>query len=161
MAATRWLDDTEMRAWLSLLQVHALLFDQLDRELQAHHGLSAAEYEVLVNLERSTEHRLRMSELADLALITRSRLTHTVDRLEREGLVEREACPTDRRGSFAVLTRTGYQRLAQAAPTHLEGVRSRLFDRLDPTQVAALADALEVIATDLASPVTSSRANPR
>jgi len=152
MAATRWLDDTEMRAWLALLQVNGVLFDQLDRELQRDHDLSAAEYEVLVNLERSEGHRLRMSDLADEALVTRSRLTHTVDRLEREGLVRREACPTDRRGSFAVLTRAGYKRLAQAAPSHLAGVRARLFDRLDPAQVAALADALEVVAAGLREP---------
>lgn len=152
MAATRWLDDTEMRAWLALLQVHGVLFDQLDRELQRDHDLSAAEYEVLVNLERSDGHRLRMSELADQALVTRSRLTHTVDRLEREGLVRREACPTDRRGSFAVLTRAGYKRLAQAAPSHLAGVRQRVFDRLDAEQVAALADALEVVAAGLREP---------
>ena len=152
MAATRWLDDTEMRAWLALLQVHGVLFDQLDRELQRDHDLSAAEYEVLVNLEQADAHRLRMSDLADQALVTRSRLTHTVDRLEREGLVRREACPTDRRGSFAVLTRAGFKRLARAAPSHLESVRARLFDRLDPAQVAALADALEVVAAGLREP---------
>lgn len=152
MAATRWLDDTEMRAWLALLQVHGVLFDQLDRELQRDHDLSAAEYEVLVNLERAEGHRLRMSDLADQALVTRSRLTHTVDRLEREGLVRREACPTDRRGSFAVLSRAGYKRLAQASPTHLEGVRARLFDRLDATQVSALACALEAVAAGLREP---------
>lgn len=154
MAAGARLDETEMRAWRALLQASTLLVERLDRELQADHGLSLSEYEVLVLLQQAPRHRRRMSELAGDALLTRSRLTHTVDRLERAGLVRREACETDRRGSFAVLTRDGYRMLARASRTHLAGVRRRFLEPLAPGQVAVLADALGRVAAELRTEVS-------
>lgn len=154
MAAPVRFDETELRAWRGLLQVSTLLLDGLDRDLQADHGLSMPEYEVLVLLQQAPRHRRRMSELADDALLTRSRLTHTVDRLERAGLVRREPCETDRRGSFAVLTRDGYRMLARASRTHLADIRARLFDPLGADQVAALAEVMEVVAAGLRAEVS-------
>jgi DNA-binding MarR family transcriptional regulator len=94
---------------------------------------------VLVTLASAPERRLRMAELADAILLTRSGLTRLVDRLERAGLVERVRCPGDGRGLNAVLTDAGLARLAEVAPTHLDGVRRRFADRLDPNDLTRLA----------------------
>jgi DNA-binding MarR family transcriptional regulator len=135
-----WLDADEMAAWRALVAVSSRLFEQLDRELVAAHDLTLGDYEVLAYLSDAPEQRLRMSELADDLLVSRSRLTHHVNRLEREKLVERAKCPTDRRGSFAVLTAEGRRRLVAAAPTHVAGVRAHLFDQLTPDQVENMRD---------------------
>lgn len=146
----RWLDEHEMTAWRALVEVAGRLFERLDRELQTAHDLSLGDYEVLHFLSNAPDERLRMSELADVLLFSRSRLTHHVNRLEREELVTRVACPTDRRGSFAVLTAKGRRRLTAAAPTHVRGVREHFFDLLDDQQVAALGEALPIVADHLA-----------
>jgi DNA-binding MarR family transcriptional regulator len=138
----RWLDSDEMRAWRAFIQATFLVPDQLDRELQQAFGVSLAEYEVLAFLSEAADGRLRMSELASSVLFTKSRLTHIVDRLAEAGLVRREPCPDDRRGSYAVLTEAGREWLRRAAPTHLDGVRRHLIDLLDAAQIEVLAEAL-------------------
>jgi len=140
VAEPRWLDPTEMRAWRGLVETCHLLFEQLGRELQTEHQLSHADYEILVRLSESEQRQLRMSELADATLSSRSRLSHQISRLERRGLVCRRECETDRRGQFAVLTDEGFAVLERAAPSHVRGVREHLLDQLSDDQVAALGE---------------------
>lgn len=149
MSTSRWLDDTEMRAWRGLITTHRLLFEQLGRELARASTLSLADYEVLVRLAESLGRRLRMSELAVGTLSSKSRLSHQVTRLETAGWVAREECPTDRRGAFAVLTDEGFATLERAAPGHVDGVREHLFDLLDRRQVETLAEITRTVNTHL------------
>lgn len=134
----RWLDEEEQRTWRSFLTATHLLFERLDHELQRDSHLPHTYYEVLVRLSEAPGRTLRMSELADRAHSSRSRISHAVARLEEEGWVRRESCPTDRRGLLAVLTDDGFAALAAAAPGHVEGVRRHLFDVLTPEQVGQL-----------------------
>ncbi|HLG74187.1 MAG TPA: MarR family transcriptional regulator [Chloroflexota bacterium] len=145
MSETRWLDADEQRTWRAFLGVMQLLMDQLDRELQAEAGMSHASYEILVRLSEAADRMLRMSDLADLCLSSRSRLSHAVDRLEKLGWVQRLECPTDKRGAFAVLTDKGFEVLEAAAHTHVEGVRTHLFDQLSPAQVKELRAIMESV----------------
>jgi DNA-binding MarR family transcriptional regulator len=138
MSETRWLDREEQRTWRTFMLGTNLLFEQLDRELQRDGSMPATYYEVLVRLSEAPDRRLRMSELADRSQSSRSRLSHTVARLEAEGWVGRESCPSDRRGAFAVLTDVGFAALEAAAPLHVESVRTHLFDQLDDAQLEAL-----------------------
>lgn len=124
----RWLDDDQQRAWRAYLRGTTRLTDRLDRDLQQRHGLSMADYEVLSILSESEDRRLRMTELADSVLFSKGRLSHAIDRLERAGMVRREDCPDDKRGIYAVLTDGGFRRLAEAAATHVAGVRDYLVD---------------------------------
>lgn len=145
MEDTRWLDPDEMRAWRSLLAANSRLLATLDAELQADCDLPLADYEVLVFVSEAPEDRMRMADLADLLNLSPSGLTRRVDRLVRAGLVCREQCPSDKRGSFAVLTEAGRKRLVEAAPRHVRHVRQHFIDRFDRDGLAALADALDVI----------------
>src|SRR5438105_8245394 len=134
----RWLSADEQRAWRAYLEATQLLFDALDRQLQHDAGLSHTDYEILVRLSEAPDRRMRMSELSDRSLFSRSRLSHAVARLEADGLVRREVCPTDRRGTLAVLTDRGLKMLEATAPGHVTAVREAIFDRLTPAQVAQL-----------------------
>ncbi|HEY5153706.1 MAG TPA: MarR family transcriptional regulator, partial [Acidimicrobiales bacterium] len=107
MGGTRWLDADQQQAWRTILRHHVLTLDRLDADLQAGHQIDLADYEILVRLSEAAEGRVRMSELARLSLVSRSRLTHRVDRLEAGGWVVRRPCPTDRRGMNAELTIEG------------------------------------------------------
>jgi DNA-binding MarR family transcriptional regulator len=129
----------ELGAWRELLRVHAVLTRELDEELRRSHGLPLTSYDVLVNLESAPDRQMRMSELADAVLLSRSGLTRLVERLERDGLLARADCPDDARGSLAVLTDTGMARLAEARKTHLRGVRERFHDRFDDAELEQLA----------------------
>lgn len=145
MTGTRWLNEDEQRTWRAFLEATTLLADRLDRELQRDAGMPHTYYEVLVRLSEAPSRSMRMSELADSAQSSRSRLSHAVARLEEAGWVRRERCSTDGRGSIAVLTDEGFAELAAAAPGHVEGVRRHLFDRLTPAQVAQLRRISEAI----------------
>jgi len=125
---TRWLDQSQQRSWRAFLVGTTLLLERLDRDLREQHNLSMPEYEILVRLSEAEGRRLRMAVLADSLSHSRSRVTHTVARLERAGLVERSACVSDGRGVEAVITDKGYRALVDAAPTHVEGVRRFLVD---------------------------------
>jgi DNA-binding MarR family transcriptional regulator len=141
----RWLSDDEQYAWRAYLAATRLMNAQLDRELQRDAGIPHTYYEILVRLSEAPSWRLRMSDLADASESSRSRLSHAVARLEEAGWVTREACPTDRRGAFAVLTQTGFDALVAAAPGHVETVRRHLFDRLTPEQVRQLAEICDAV----------------
>ena len=159
MSEPRWLNDEEQATWRAYLRATHLLTVQLERELQADSELSHADYEILVQLSEAPDRRLRMSELASFTQSSRSRLSHAVARLERLGWVTRASCPTDKRGAFAVLTDTGFATLAAAAPGHVEGVRTHLFDQLSPDQVRQLREVSEAIADHL-EPVVGGPAFP-
>jgi DNA-binding MarR family transcriptional regulator len=148
VSGVRWLDEDEMRAWRRLMQVRSQLMGALDREMQAAHGMSMADYEVLIHVSEAGEQGLRMTELAEALLLSPSGLTRRLDGLVRDGLVTRRSCPSDRRGSYAVLTEAGWRRLQEAAPTHVDGVRRHFIDRLTPKQLQAMADALGVVVSD-------------
>jgi DNA-binding MarR family transcriptional regulator len=136
----RWLDAEEQRAWRAWLYSAQLLMDQLDRELTHETGISHAYYEILVALSEAEGRMLRMSELADRCLSSRSRLSHAVSRLEERGWVRRQVCPDDGRGQLAVLTDEGFAALEAAAPVHVESVRTHLFDQLTPEQIQNMRD---------------------
>src|SRR4051812_262899 len=128
-----------MGAWAEFLRTHAMLVRQLDDELRRVHGLPLSSYDVLTQLESADERRMRMSELADAVLLSRSGLTRLVERLERDGLLARADCPDDARGSLAVLTDQGAARLAQARKTHLRGVRERFLGHFEDDELEQLA----------------------
>lgn len=136
----RWLDEDEQRTWRAFLEVNRLLMAELDRQLSQDAGLSLADYEILVRLGDAPERRLRMSELADATLFSRSRLSHAISRLEGLGWVQRTACPEDKRGLFAELTDAGWATLRRAAPGHVRAVRAHLFDQLTPVQARHLGE---------------------
>jgi DNA-binding MarR family transcriptional regulator len=147
-AEVRWLTEPEMRAWRGLVHSTTGLLAVLDNELQAEHGLSLGDYEVLVHLSEAPDQAIRMSELALTLHLSPSGITRRIDGLVKSGLVERRRCPSDRRGSNAVLTPLGVKTLGAAAPTHLRGVREYFVDRLSERQLAQLAAALGKIDVD-------------
>jgi DNA-binding MarR family transcriptional regulator len=137
---TDWLSDDEQAAWRGLLHMTSRLNARLNRQLQDAHGLSLADYDVLVPLSESPDGRLRVFEISDTLAWEQSRLSHHLARMQRRGLVERQGCSTDRRGAFVVLTGAGRAAITAAAPGHVAMVRQLLFDALTPEQVAMLSD---------------------
>src|SRR5438045_4466338 len=123
MPEPQWLTAEEQRAWRAYIESAKVLFDALDRQLQRDAGMPHAYYEILVALSEAQERSMRMSELAERTLSSRSRLSHAIARLEERGWVVREDCPTDRRGQVARLTDEGFATLAEAAPGHVNAVR--------------------------------------
>ncbi|RDI17224.1 MarR family transcriptional regulator [Rhodococcus sp. AG1013] len=138
-----WLGADEMRAWRGFIDGSQRLMDVLNRELETGHDMSLAEYRILVMLSESPDGSLRMSDLADGVLSSRSRLTHQIRRMEAEGMVERSQCVEDGRGVLAVITDEGRRRLGEAAPTHLSGVRHYLINLLSKSEMRMLADVFE------------------
>ena len=141
----RWLNAEEQKSWRAWLYSTQLLQDRLDRDLVHETGISHAYYEILVALSETPGRAMRMSELADRCLSSRSRLSHAVSRLEERGWVRRQVCAEDGRGLLAVLTDEGFTALEAAAPVHVESVRTHLFDQLSPEQVAAMRDIGETL----------------
>lgn len=137
--------DPRLRTWRTFLRAHARVARQLEAELQAEQDLALTDYDVLVQLAAADERRLRMSELADRLLLSRSGATRLVDRLVGEGLVERVSCESDRRGQWAALTAAGYERLRRASPTHLRGVATHFLDRFSPDELSGLERMLDRI----------------
>lgn len=138
----RWLDDREQQTWRAYLMASAWLNVKLAEDLRPF-GIDLNEYEVLVCLSEAPDRSLRMSELAEQAHQSRSRLTHTVTRLEHNGFVTRKRSPHDRRGVSAVLTDEGLALLQKAAPGHVNAVRRYLVDPIGPDDFAALGRAME------------------
>jgi DNA-binding MarR family transcriptional regulator len=132
------LDAEELDAWRGLLRVHSALTKALDAELVREHGLPLSSYEVLLFLADAPEGQMRMSELADGVLLSRSGLTRLVDRLERDGLLRRERCEDDARGWFAAITPRGREFFSRARQTHLDGVRARFLSRFTPDELRTL-----------------------
>jgi DNA-binding MarR family transcriptional regulator len=139
------LDPQELRAWRGMLQVHAAVTRELDAQMHREHGLSVSAYEVLMFLADTQGHRLRMAEIADRVLLSRSGLTRLVDRLVALGYVRRNACADDGRGSYAELTEAGATKLQDARQTHLAGVREFFLQRLSDEDQRALGDAWEKV----------------
>ena len=125
----RWLTEEEQRAWRAYIRLAQLLMRQLDRDLHPF-GLSMHDYEILVELSEAPRNRLRMTELADRTAQSRSRLSHQVNRMETRGLVTREGCEGDKRGTFAVLTEHGPATIGKVAPHHVASVREHFIDQL-------------------------------
>lgn len=151
MTDVRWLTDTEQRAWRSYLAGSRMLQEYLERQLQRDSGMPTTYYTILVRLSEADDRTLRMSELARACHSSRSRLSHAVARLEANGWVRREDCPTDRRGSLAVLTGEGVDALRAAAPGHVRAVRRALFDALTPEQVHQFRAVFDAISEGLAA----------
>jgi DNA-binding MarR family transcriptional regulator len=136
----RELTPVELGAWRGMLRVHSALVKALDAELLAEYDLPLTSYEVLINLQAAPGRRLRMAELADSVLLSRSGMTRLVDRLERTGLLERDTCTSDGRGCYAVLTDEGEALLTRARATHLDGVRERFLRRFEESELRELAE---------------------
>jgi DNA-binding MarR family transcriptional regulator len=124
------LTDRELAVWRTFLRAHASITRRLEHDLLAEHDLPLASYDVLVQLAEAPGGRLRMTDLADRVLLSRSGLTRLVDRLAADGLVERQSCPSDARGTFTVITDAGRARLRTAAPRHLRGIQEYVTSRL-------------------------------
>ncbi|WP_067794702.1 MarR family winged helix-turn-helix transcriptional regulator [Actinomadura formosensis] len=145
MSEPRWLDAAQQRDWRAYVDGSVRLTEIMDRDLKAKHGLSAAEYEILVRLSEAPERRLRMAELAENASQSRSRLSHTCARLESKGLVKRDNCPNDKRGVYAHLTDEGFDALDRAARDHVETVRTFFIDIIAPEDLEAIGRAFTLI----------------
>ena len=140
------LDRTELGAWRGLRRVHSRMTKALDAQLIAEHGISLSSYEVLLFLADAPDGRLRMSELADGVLLSRSGLTRLVDRMERDGLLRRERCEDDARGFNALITAEGRDLFRSARRTHLDGVRELFLSRLTADELRTLARLWEKVA---------------
>ena len=142
---TRPLDAVEMRAWRAFLAASTSVAAVLNHELEADADISMHEYEILVRLSEASDHQLRMSTLAEHVSHSRSRLTHTVGRLEKAGYVERASCAADKRGVNCRLTESGLDFLRAVAPIHLDGVRRHVVDRFSHEQLAALTELMTAL----------------
>jgi DNA-binding MarR family transcriptional regulator len=149
MGEVRWLDEREERAWRALQFMQLRLTGELARRLAADSGLSYPDYVVLVALTDQPDGRLRLHELAQVLGWEKSRLSHHVARMAQRGLVTKEPCATDRRGSVVVVTGQGRREIGSAAPGHVAAVRELFVDRLTPAQLDALAEAAEEVLAGL------------
>ena len=152
---TRWLTAEQQRHWRAYLEGAARLTEALNRQLERDAGLSLSEYEILVRLSEAAGRAARMSELAKSLVQSRSRISHTVTRLEQRGLVARRTYPGDGRGVSCVLTDRGFEVLAAAAPGHVGAVRAALVDRIADAQLRALGEVMSAVA-----PADSSSVRP-
>ena len=148
---TRWLSKEQQKDWRSWIAASTLLPYQLGKDLQTQHGLTISDYEILVHLSESPDRSMRMSELADRVLLSRSRLTHQIDRMEKAGLVARVSCPGDKRGQLATMTDAGWKKLVTAAPDHVTNVRKHMLDILTPAEFDQLGKSLAKVAAHLKS----------
>jgi len=144
----RWLTADEQAAWRAYIRLAKMLMRQLDRDLHPF-GLTTNDYEILVELSESPGHRLRMTELADLTAQSRSRLSHQVARMEARGLVHRDACDGDKRGTFAVITPRGLATMERVAPSHVDSVRRYFIDQVSPEHLALLSEAFQPVLENL------------
>jgi len=144
-AQTRWLDEYEQVTWRTYLAATKAIGEAIDSQLQRDADIPLTYYEILVRLSEAADRMLRMSQLAERCLASRSRLSHAVTRLEERGWVERRPCADDGRGMLASLTTEGMAALADAAPGHVSAVREQIFDRLTPEQIKQLREIGEAI----------------
>jgi DNA-binding MarR family transcriptional regulator len=140
----RWLTGEEQQAWRAVVHLPKLLTRQLERDLDPH-GLSVADYEILVSLSEAPGSRLRMTDLADATSQSRSRLSHQISRMEARGLVRRAGCEGDKRGTFAALTAEGMATIERVAPHHVDSVRRHFVDRLTPRQLEEVRAAFQPV----------------
>jgi DNA-binding MarR family transcriptional regulator len=145
----RWLDESQQRSWRALMMGITLLLDRLDADLRRSFDVSLAEYEILVRLSERPGRRMRMAQLADSMAHSRSRVTHTVKRMEDAGLVARTTSDEDGRGVVCAMTDQGYQLLERMAPTHVNGVRDYVVDLASPEDFEALGRVMDAVADKL------------
>ncbi|GAA4372044.1 MarR family winged helix-turn-helix transcriptional regulator [Nocardioides caricicola] len=150
-AETRWLDEDEQNSWRALMIGMTLLLDRLDDDLNRACNLSLVEYEILVRLSEREDRQMRMAQLADALAHSRSRVTHTVARMERAGLVERTSSPEDGRGVVALLTDKGFELLTTMAHVHVSGVRKNLVDLVSPEDFRAVGRVMNAVTDHLAA----------
>ena len=146
--APKWLNPNEMKAWRRYIVASRRLLEALDTDL-AGHDLSMSDYVILAQLSDAPDRRMRMSELAEIAMLSRSRLSHRMKVMEKAGWIKRESCPSDKRGSFAVMTAKGWKAIVAAAPDHVESVRNRFIDHLSKADQIALAAIFEKVESGL------------
>ncbi len=144
----RWLNPAEMKAWRRYIIASRRLLEALDSDLEDHE-LSMADYEVLAQLSDAPERKMRMSELADVAMLSRSRLSHRIKVMEKAGWVKREACPVDKRGYFAVMTAKGWKAIVDADPEHVVSVGGRFLDHLSKEDQKVLSEIFERVTDSL------------
>jgi DNA-binding MarR family transcriptional regulator len=142
MNSKHWTDESEVRTWVRFLATHSAITRELEARLMGAHGLTLSDYDVLVQLARAPEHRMRNIELAKAVVLTRSGVTRLVDGLERDGLVARSSCPSDKRGTLIHLTDVGMRRLREATGTHLDGVRVLFLEKIGADGRASMDDLL-------------------
>ena len=145
----RWLDDGEQHSWRALMMGITLLEERLDDDLRREFGMSLTEYEVLVRLSERPGRAMRMAQLADAMAHSRSRITHTIARMEAAGYVVRGTTPEDGRGVVATMTETGYELLVKAAPCHVESVLRNLVDLVPAADFAAVGRVFDRVADHL------------
>ncbi|RNL78762.1 MarR family winged helix-turn-helix transcriptional regulator [Nocardioides marmorisolisilvae] len=146
---TRWLDADQQATWRAFIVGSTLLMDTLDRELRQEHDISLGEYEILVRLSESPDRTLRMAKIAESMRHSRSRVTHTVSRMEKDGLIRRIAATDDKRGVDAIMTDKGWELLQAAAHTHVSGVRAHFVDLADRADYAALGRVMNSVSDQL------------
>ena len=144
-----WLDAGQQRTWRAFLMGTTLLMDRLDDDLRRTFNISLVEYEILVRLSESEGGQLRMAQLADALAHSRSRVTHTVARMEAAGLVQRSTSPEDGRGILATMTPKGHDLLVRVAPVHVTGVRDHLVDLVSPEDLAAVGRVFDAVSDHL------------
>ena len=145
--------DPRIGVWRDFLIAHSRLQRLLDEDLRTEHDLSLAEYDALLQLAEAPGRRLRMHQLADRVLLSRSGVTRLIDRLVADGFVERNSCLTDARGAEAVLTPAGLDRLRNSAATHLRGIADHFLDAIEPADLAAVGRAMRDVRAGLAPDV--------
>ena len=139
-----WLSPAEEAAWRKYIVASRRLYEALDEDL-ASHGLSLSDYEILVHLSDAKDRSLRMSDLADKTILSRSRLSHRIKYMEGKGWVERQKCDSDKRGTWAVMTTKGWNAIVKAAPDHVESIRNRFIDQISKADQANIAAAFEKV----------------
>ena len=149
-AKAKWLTPAEESAWRKYIVASRRLLEALDDDLSAN-GLSHSDYEILVHLSDAEDRKLRMADLADKTILSRSRLSHRIKYMEGKGWVERQKCASDRRGTWAVMTTKGWNAIVKAAPDHVESVRKRFIDKISKADQANIASAFEKVEQSLRS----------
>lgn len=148
---TNWLTQDEQKSWRAWISASRLLNQKLSEVLEEKHGLSLSDYEILAWLSESPDQSIRMTELAKYSLVSKSRLTHQISRLEEAGFVTRKSCKVDGRGSYAALTKRGYNKLVKAAPDHVKSVRDHLVDVLGPRDFSELGKSCQIVTEKIES----------
>jgi DNA-binding MarR family transcriptional regulator len=144
--ATQTRTDTDLEVFAGFLRVHALVVRQLSHELEAEHGLTINDYEVLLRLSRAPERAMRRVDLAEQVYLSPSGITRLLEGLERAGFVEKRSCDHDARVSYARLTDAGYEKLRRCSKTHVAGIRRLFLDRFEPGEQETLRELFSRVA---------------
>ena len=146
--SAKWLSPAEESAWRKYIVASRRMYEALDEDLTSH-GLSLSDYEILVHLSDAKDRSLRMSELADKTILSRSRLSHRIKYMEGKGWVERQKCASDKRGTWAVMTTKGWNTIVKAAPDHVASIRKRFMDQISKADQANIAAIFEKVESNL------------